>query len=498
MFKRINKTEGDSMNKGRALRKIINVMVIAAMVLTMVVPAAMPSDAASPKLQASAYVKVKKGAVIRKSVSLKGKTVKKLKYNSKLIIYHEVFTSKTNPKAVNKWYYVASGSKRGFIRSDMVKNVKYTTKKAYTTDDLYYRVGVGKKMKRKGMFKKGASVNVVIPAYLKGSKEKWYKVKVGKNYYYSCATWIKLGTKPKKTTTKKSSSSTTKPASSSTSNTSSTSGGNKIADYTYPTTIGSGCPFSLKGKVTSGGIIETASVAIQKSNVKNAIFVEKEVNGKTFNISSVDAEIKFGTLAAGTYKYIVKIRVDGKSYTMLNKSFTVVNSKKAKLITNKAFELAWAPGTPDKKYEYKTGKPTAAYKKALNQVYPNRSRWGAAPRVGASCDVFVGTVLRASGVDTQVPRGLDDQMKYYAKSSRWKRISYNGNKSVLRSGDVIILQRPGNGGAHTFIYVSKNGKTYLAEAGYKQMYGRVCSGGTRDYQLQAKKGRKFYVYRIID
>lgn len=491
MFRRNRLKEGVFVKKGRIARKSIHVMMIAAMIFTAVIPTVMPSNAATTKLQATAYVKVKKGAVIRRSASEKGKVIKKLKYNSKLKIQRELFTSENSTKAKNRWYYVASGSKKGYIRSDMVKNIKYTAKKAYTTDYLYYRIGVGKKMKRRGMFNKGASVNVLIPAYQKGSKEKWYKVKVGKNYYYSCATWIKLGTAKKKSSTKSKSTPVYTP-------TVTSSAERTISGYTYPTVIGIGCPFSIRGKVKSSEIIESGSVAIVKSNGANAIYAEEELNKKVFDISDVDAEVKFGTLSAGKYKYRVSIRVEGKDYNILTQNFSVISSKKAKLITNKAFELAWAPGTADRKYEYGTGRPTAAYKKALSLVYPDKSRWGPAPKAGASCDVFVGTVLRASGADTMVPRGLDDQMKYYAKSKRWQRIKYNGNKSVLRSGDVIIMERPGNGGAHTFIYVSRNGSTYLAEAGYKQMYGRVCSGGTRDYQLMAKKGRKFYVYRIID
>ena len=491
MFRRNNDNEGDVMKKRGILKKSIHAVLIAAMIFTAVIPTALPSSAATPKLQATAYVRVKKGAVLRRSANAKGKVIKKLKYNGKLRIYRETFTSKTSTKAKTRWYYVAYGSKKGYIRSDMVKKIKYTAKKAYTTDYLYYRVGVGKKMKRKGMFNKGASVNVLIPAYQKGSKEKWYKVKVGKNYYYSCATWIKLGTAKKKTTTKAKSETVYTPSVATTAE-------RTISGYTYPTVIGIGCPFSIRGKVKSNEVIESGSVAIVKADGSNAISVEKELNKKVFNISDVDEEVKFGTLSAGKYKYRVAIREGGKDYNILTQSFSVVSSKKAKLITNKAFELAWAPGTADRKYEYGTGKPTAAYKKALSLVYPDKGRWGPAPRVGASCDVFVGTVLRASGADTMVPRGLDEQMRYYAKSKRWQRIKYNGNKSVLRSGDVIIMERPGNGGSHTFIYVSRNGSTYLAEAGYKQMYGRVCSGGTRDYQLMAKKGRKFYVYRIID
>lgn len=180
------------MNDKIRIRKCLNALIILTMVFTMMVPMSLPANAATPKFEASAKVKAKKGAVIRKTAADKGKALKKVKRNSKLIVYKEVFTSKKDTKAVHRWYYVASGKTKGYIRSDKIKITKYRYNKAKTTDYLYYRVGVGRKMKRKGMFKKGAAVTVVHPAYQKGSKEKWYKVKVGKKYYYSCATWIKF------------------------------------------------------------------------------------------------------------------------------------------------------------------------------------------------------------------------------------------------------------------------------------------------------------------
>ena len=76
---------------------------------------------------------------------------------------------------------------------------------------------------------------------------------------------------------------------------------------------------------------------------------------------------------------------------------------KAQMIVRKATQLAY-PGAPDEA-KYHDGKPTPAYKASLERAYPNRSGWGQPSKDGASCDVFVGTVLVDSGVDKDFPRG---------------------------------------------------------------------------------------------
>ena len=76
---------------------------------------------------------------------------------------------------------------------------------------------------------------------------------------------------------------------------------------------------------------------------------------------------------------------------------------KAQMIVRKATQLAY-PNAPDEA-KYHGGKPTTAYKAALERAYPNRSGWGQSSKDGASCDVFVGTVLVDSEVDKDFPRG---------------------------------------------------------------------------------------------
>ena len=136
-------------------------------------------------------------------------------------------------------------------------------------------------------------------------------------------------------------------------------------------------------------------------------------------------------------------------------------------ICAKALECSYKFGTSYKKREYPSGEPKPEYKKALNKAYPNRDSWGHQTRHGASCDVAVGTFVRASGVDTKFPRGLDEVFPYITSSrgkKYWKR-KRNPKKKDIKPGDVIY-QIFDSGAGHISVYVG-DGK--VANAHY---YGK--------------------------
>ena len=88
-----------------------------------------------------------------------------------------------------------------------------------------------------------------------------------------------------------------------------------------------------------------------------------------------------------------------------------------------------------------SSKATSAYKTALNKAYPKRSSWGKSARLGKSCDVFVGTVVRNSGLDKSYPRGLAEQYLYKPKG--FTRTTYKNVTpySVSKDGDIIIYSK---------------------------------------------------------
>ena len=135
-------------------------------------------------------------------------------------------------------------------------------------------------------------------------------------------------------------------------------------------------------------------------------------------------------------------------------------------IAEQAIKCAWPNGTAKSKYRYPSGSAKTEYTKALTTAYGSRSGWGKQTKAGASCDVFVGTVVRSSGYDTKYPRGLSEMFPYVASTSKFTKLNIT-QKSQFEPGDIILYKISG-GGAHTCIYVEYGGVGYLAEAQYKQ------------------------------
>ena len=134
-------------------------------------------------------------------------------------------------------------------------------------------------------------------------------------------------------------------------------------------------------------------------------------------------------------------------------------------IVQVALELSYPSGTPSSKYKYGVGKPKPEYKRALNEVYPDRSSWSAQCRAGASCDVGAGTILRYAGVDKTISRALSKQIPHIQKSKIWKKTTIKSSKK-MKPGDVGIYTHYGPGG-HIWIGIG-NGK--IVEANHTAKY----------------------------
>ena len=172
-----------------------NLIIILAMLAMMLLFASASTYAVSaPK--ASGQVNSSDGAYLRKSSSTNSSQIALLEDNTQVTIYKEVFKKQSSTSAVNVWYYVKADGKKGYIRSDLVDNVKYGAVKGKVKSKTNYRKGPGTKMKILGKYKKGKKVTVCLKANpvssTKGSSKKWYKVKAGSKYYYVCSKSIKL------------------------------------------------------------------------------------------------------------------------------------------------------------------------------------------------------------------------------------------------------------------------------------------------------------------
>lgn len=130
-------------------------------------------------------------------------------------------------------------------------------------------------------------------------------------------------------------------------------------------------------------------------------------------------------------------------------------------IAETAKALAYPKGTKKATYTYPKGKATAAFIAAINRVFPKRSTWSKQCQAGASCDVGAATVIRASGIDPKIPRGLEEQIPYLEKSNRFKKTDLK-KTSDMKPGDVGVYIGKMKG-AHIWIGI---GSKLIAEANH--------------------------------
>lgn len=145
------------------------------------------------------------------------------------------------------------------------------------------------------------------------------------------------------------------------------------------------------------------------------------------------------------------------------------------------------PIKKDGKYVY--GHPTPQFKSTMNAVTKGFHFWNAWSRVGASCDVFVGTCVRAV-YNREFPLGLWKQLRWMKTHPDFVEVKDHTN---LQDGDIIIYKKA-IAGRHGHICIYYNGK--IKEASAKHFYGRTTDQVAN--RLSAKGKKYVYVFRIKD
>ena len=229
------------------------------------------------------------------------------------------------------------------------------------------------------------------------------------------------------------------------------------------------CKYMAKamGMKFKGGKKDLEKYEVKVPNMPSVIL---ELGAIKADLAKLKESKKYGrALAKGICKYI---------------GVAVYVSNRTK-IARKANELCY-PNNP-KAAKYPSGKPLPIYKKALKKAYPNRSSWSKPARLGASCDVCVGTTIRSSGVDNSFPRGLSDQIKYLESSSKYVRVKKPTLKA-MKDGYIVVYRNKNSNKGHIWIYY--NGK--CKHAAYNKYYPRTTSNTAS--QLSSKKRAWVRVY----
>lgn len=141
-----------------------------------------------------------------------------------------------------------------------------------------------------------------------------------------------------------------------------------------------------------------------------------------------------------------------------------------KIINGLAYRMCYPYGTPEKKYTFKDGKPTQAYKDGIDKAYPNHSEWpNKRQKAGACCDIFVGTVLGLIGI--KVKKDLKDQLVDMPKMTSQLKSNGHCKASEFKLGDIVQRGRKDKSG-HTWVVCELvNGNKYVANSHYKHLKG---------------------------
>ena len=99
----------------------------------------------------------------------------------------------------------------------------------------------------------------------------------------------------------------------------------------------------------------------------------------------------------------------------------------------------------------------------------------------ASCDRTVATAVRWSGIDDTYPAGgVSNQLEYLQGegASKWTKVDYNGDKSKLQPGDILL--RTTGGVSHTVMYVGEDSVKEVWGEGNYESHGEIVSGSLND------------------
>ncbi len=175
-------------------------------------------------------------------------------------------------------------------------------------------------------------------------------------------------------------------------------------------------------------------------------------------------------------------------------SFCNTTSIGSDIISQTALSLAWEGKNTHSKDDPKPEYVEAMKKAGTHYQYCASST--CAP-IGASCDQFVATVMRSSGVDEEFNKGGADRSGQYMKDhpEKYMEVNFDGtNPEVLQSGDIFATYNsPGHG--HIWIYVLLDGEPGRADASFN---GRTAAYYKNTPAITDHQGSRHYkVYRRI-
>lgn len=99
-----------------------------------------------------------------------------------------------------------------------------------------------------------------------------------------------------------------------------------ISGASSPNTMTAGSSFDIRGTLSSKGSISSVTVGVYDTSGTMKIGRSASPNTTTYNLSSLNADIKFGTLSPGAYRYKVMATSGAGTVTLINKIFMVLST----------------------------------------------------------------------------------------------------------------------------------------------------------------------------
>lgn len=191
------RTDSDRQVSAVITRSYKKFLIVAAVMVVFFVITTGFSYGATSAPYATGQINASSGACLRKSSSTSSAKVAILDDNTKVTITREIFTSKTKTSSTYKWYYVSAGGKTGYVRSDLVDNIRYSAVSGKVTAKVNYRAGAGTEMQYIGSLSKGKAVTIYLKAKPASSASGtssvlWYKIKVDSKYRYVCSSYVDI------------------------------------------------------------------------------------------------------------------------------------------------------------------------------------------------------------------------------------------------------------------------------------------------------------------
>lgn len=172
-------------------------------------------------------------------------------------------------------------------------------------------------------------------------------------------------------------------------------------------------------------------------------------------------------------------------------------SSTGNLIGDTALELSWDCG--EEKGCHSQGsppyEPKPEYAKAMQEVGYDSSfdTWGK----GASCNVFVATVLRYTKADENFPYicAYDQGAYIMSHPEIYEEVHFDGsNFDVLQPGDIFVTVGASGSGGHIWLYTEINGQPVRADASNGSRGGRTAEHYFRTPAISDY--RQYKVFRV--